>query len=119
MKSGTVNSTLTRGYGTLGGLGIIGAAVFAVPEHAAPGATASWDGLLLDDRGAHDRPGLHGLPWERIDPRWLHVVGVLATVEAAWAVAVFGQAYLALFFLIAVSVAYMTPDARSLLPHSS
>jgi hypothetical protein len=52
-----------------------------------------------------------------LDPRWLHLLGVLATVEAAWAVAVFGQAYVAFYFLIAVSVAYMAPDAKSLAPH--
>lgn len=57
------------------------------------------------------------LPWERLDFRWLHVVGVIATVEAAVAVAVFGQSYTAFYFLIAVAVAYVTPDSKALFAH--
>ena len=116
MKRGAVNSTLTRGYGTLAGLGIIGAAVLAVPST-----------LFLDPRPEAEAyfstvaalvVGLccMALPWERIDARWLHLVGLLAIVQAAVAVAVFGQAYVAFYFLIAVAAAYMTVDLEGASP---
>ncbi len=114
-KRGPVNSALSRGYGTLAGLGIIGAAVIALPST-----------LFLDPRPeaaaylttvAALVIGLvcMGLPWERIDARWLHLVGVIATVQAAVAVAVFGQAYVAFYFLIALAAAYMTWTWKELL----
>jgi hypothetical protein len=117
MRSGTVNSSLTRGYGTLGGLGIIGAALFAVPSTLLLEPRPQADAYLATLAGLATGFICLALPWERMDTRWLHLVGILATVEAAWAVAVFGQAYVAFYFLIAVSVAYMAPNARSLAPH--
>lgn len=117
MRSGTVNSTLTRGYGMLAGLGIIGAAVFAVPSTLLLEPLPPAEAYLSTVAALTTGLVCMALPWERMDGRWLHLFGVLATVEAAWAVAVFGQAYLALYFLIAVSIAYVTPDARSLVPH--
>ena len=113
----TVSSTLTRGYGTLAGLGIIGAAIFAVPSTLLLEPQPQPEAYLSTVAGLATGLACMALPWERIDARWLHLVGVLATVEAAWAVAVFGQAYTAFFFLIAVAVAYVTPDPKSLLPH--
>ena len=113
MRSGTVNSSLTRGYGTLGGLGIIGAALFAVPSTLLLEPLPDPDAYLSTLAGLATGFVCLALPWERMNPRWLHLFGVLATVEAAWAVAVFGQAYVAFYFLIAVSVAYMAANART------
>jgi hypothetical protein len=116
-KQKNADSTLSRGYGTLAGLGVISAAIFAVPStlllEPLPGAEA----YLVTVAGLATGLACMSLPWERMDPRWLHGIGVLVTIEAAWAVAVFGYAYMAFYFLIAVSVAYATPDPRALLPH--
>src|SRR5688500_160298 len=117
MRSGTVNSTLIRGYGTLGGLGIIGAAIFAVPSTLLLDPLPPAEAYLSTIAALTTGLVCIALPWERLDGRWLHLFGVLATVEAAWAVAVFGPAYLSFFFLIAVAIAYVTPDAKSLLAH--
>lgn len=117
MKRGPVNSTLSRGYGTLAGLGITGAAIFAVPSTLLLEPLPPAEAYLVTVAGVVTGLACMALPWERLNPRWLHLVGALATVEAAAAVAVFGHVYAAFFFLIAVAVAYVTPDARSLLPH--
>lgn len=109
---GTINSTLSRGYGTLAGLGFIGAAVVAVPSTLLLDPVPPSESYLVTVAGIATGLACMALPWERMDPRWLHVVGALATVQAAAAVAVFGQAYIAFFFLIAMAVAYMVPDAK-------
>lgn len=110
-----MGAALARGYGALAGFGFIGAAVLAVPstllldpipEPAAYGVTLA---------GVATGFALMALPWGRLDLRWLHLVALLATVQAAAAVAVFGQAYVAFFFLIAVGVAYVVPTPRELL----
>lgn len=114
-ERGRVSSTLARGYGTLAGMAIIGAAALAVPST-----------LFLDPRPESEAylstvaaimVGLicMALPWERMDARWLHFVGVLATVLAAVAVALFGPTYVAFYFLIAVAAAYMSSTWRELL----
>ncbi len=117
MRLGPVSSTLTRGYGTLAGLGIIGAALLAVPSTLLLDPAPPPEAYLSTVAGLVTGLACIALPWERMDPRWLHLVAVLATVEAAWAVAVFGRTYLAFFFLIAVAIAYVTPGTKSLLPH--
>ncbi|MEJ7875890.1 MAG: hypothetical protein WKF62_04450 [Solirubrobacterales bacterium] len=117
MKQGQVNSTLSRGYGTLAGLGIIGAAILAVPSTLLLDPLPSSESYLVTVAGLVTGLICMALPWERMDFRWLHVVGVVATVEAAAAVAVFGQSYTAFFFLIAVAVAYVTPEPKMLLAH--
>lgn len=116
-KNGTVSSTLSRAYGTLAGLGFIGAAVLAIPSTLLLEPRPPAESYLITVAGLFTGLVLMTLPWERMDPRWLHAVGVLATVQAAGAVAVFGQAYTAFFFLIAVAVAYMVPDRKGLLFH--
>ena len=117
MRPGTDNSTLTRGYGTLAGMGIIGAAILAVPSTLLLDPRPDSEAYLATVAGLVTGLVCISLPWERMDPRWLHLIGFIATVEAAWAVAVFGQAYTAFFFVIAVAAAYVTPDPRSLLSH--
>jgi len=114
MNREPVNATLTRGYGTLAGVGIIGAAVLALPstlfldplppaEHYLSTVAALVVGLIC-----------MALPWERMDSRWLHLVGFLVTVQAAVAVVLFGQVYAAFYFVIAVAAAYMTATWREL-----
>ncbi|HYH62694.1 MAG TPA: hypothetical protein VD766_12575 [Solirubrobacterales bacterium] len=113
-RRGPVNSTLSRGYGTLAGLGIIGAAVLAVPStlflDPRPEAEAYFSTIAALAIGLV----CMALPWERIDARWLHLVGVVAIVQAAVAVVVFGQVYVAFYFLIAVAAAYMTATWKEL-----
>ena len=117
MREGTVNSTLSRGYGTLAGLGFIGAAILAIPStrllHPLPAA----EDYLVTVAGLVTGLICMALPWERLDLRWLHAVGVVATVQAAIAVAVFGQLYTAFFFLLGIGVAYMVPDLKALFGH--
>ena len=110
--TGTINSKLSRGYGTLAGLGFIGAAVVAVPSTLLLDSVAATEAYLVTVAGLATGLACMALPWERMDPRWLHLVGALATVQAAAAVAVFGQSYMAFFFIIAMAVAYMVPDAK-------
>ncbi len=113
----SVQATLSRGYGTLAGLGFIGAAVLAVPSTLLLEPRPPGQDYLVTVAGLFTGLVCMSLPWERLDLRWLHVVGVLATVQAAAAVAVFGQPYSAIFFLIAVGVAYIVPDNRGLVAH--
>ena len=113
----SVQATLSRGYGTLAGLGFIGAAVLAVPSTLLLEPRPPGQDYLVTVAGLFTGLVCMSLPWERLDLRWLHVVGVLATVQAAVAVAVFGQPYSAIFFLIAVGVAYIVPDFRGLAAH--
>lgn len=110
--TGTVNSKLSRGFGTLAGLGFIGAAVVAVPSTLLLDPVPATEAYLVTVAGLATGLACMALPWERMDPRWLHLVGALATVQAAAAVAVFGQSYIAFFFIIAMAVAYMVPDAK-------
>ncbi len=117
MMRGRVNSTLSRGYGTLAGLGIIGAAILAVPSTLLLDPLPPSEAYLATVAGLVTGLICMALPWERMDFRWLHVVGLIATVEAAVAVAVFGQSYTAFFFVIAVAVAYVTPEAKALIAH--
>ncbi|MEJ7875349.1 MAG: hypothetical protein WKF62_01710 [Solirubrobacterales bacterium] len=117
MNRRQVKSTLSRGYGTLAGMGIIGAAIFVVPSTLFLEPAPPSESYLATIAGLVTGLICMALPWERMDFRWLHVVGVIATVEAAVAVAVFGQSYAAFFFLIAVAVAYVTPESRALLAH--
>jgi hypothetical protein len=110
------SSALARGYGTLAGLGFIGAALLAVPSTLLVRPVPAPEDYLLTLAGIATGFCCIALPWERLSKRWLHLVGVLATVQAAVAVAVFGQPYVAFFFLIAVGVAYVVPTPRELLP---
>lgn len=112
-----VNSKLVRGYGTLAGLGFIGAALFAVPSTLLLEPVPPASSYLLTVAGVLSGFLCIALPWERMDVRWLHVAGVVATIEAAGAVAVFGMPYVAFFFLVAVSVAYVSPDPRHVAGH--
>ena len=112
-----VNSKLVRGYGTLAGLGFIGAALFAVPSTLLLEPVPPASSYLLTVAGLLSGFICIALPWERMDVRWLHVAGVVATIEAASAVAVFGMPYVAFFFLVAVSVAYVSPDPRPVAGH--
>ena len=111
------NASLTRGYGTLGGLAFVAVSIFAVPSTLLLEPLPPAEAYFLTLAGLTTGFVCLALPWERLDPRWLHLFGALATVEAAWAVAVFGPPYVAFFFTIAVSVAYVTPNARRLLAH--
>jgi hypothetical protein len=112
-----VSSTLSRGYGTLAGLGFIGAAMFAVPSTLLLDPAPPSEDYLATVAGLVTGLVCMALPWERLDLRWLHAVGVVATIQAAVAVAVFGQPYTAFFFLIAVGVAYMAPDVKGMGAH--
>lgn len=112
-----VDSTLARGYGTLAGLGFIGAALFAIPSTLLLEPRPETGSYLVSVAGLVTGLVCMALPWERINPKWLHAVGVIATVEAAIAVAVFGQPYAAFFFLIGVLVAYVAPYPRIVAGH--
>ena len=98
-------------------MGIIGAAILAVPSTLLLNPLPPAEAYLATVAAVASGLVCIALPWERMDARWLHLVGVIATLEAACAVEIFGNAYMAFFFLIAVAVAYVTPDPRSLLIH--
>jgi len=83
-----------------------------VPSTLLLDSVAATEAYLVTVAGLATGLACMALPWERMDPRWLHLVGALATVQAAAAVAVFGQSYMAFFFIIAMAVAYMVPDAK-------
>ena len=108
-----VDPKLVRAFGTLAGFGFIGVAVVALPSTRLLEPTPEPQAYFLTLAAILTGLVCLAIPWERIDPRWLHVVGFVATVEAAATVAVFGFAYVAIYFLIAVLIAYVSPDARS------
>jgi len=112
-----VDPKLARAYGTLAGFGFLGVAVLGLPSTLLLEPEPEPSDYLLTLAGALTGLVCLGLPWERIGPRWLHLVGIVAIAEAAAAVAVFGQPYVVFFFLIAVFVAYFAPDARALALH--
>jgi hypothetical protein len=109
-----VDPTLARAYGTLAGFGFIGVAFLEVPGalllEPAPAREAYFVTLVAALTGVL----WLAFPWEKVDPRWLHMVGAAATIETAVTVAVFGEAYVVVFFLIAVFAAYFAPDLRVL-----
>ena len=109
-----VGPTLARAYGTLAGFGFIGVALLTLPSTRLLDPLPAPEAYLLTLAGLVTGLVCIAVPWDRLDPRWLHAIGVVATVEAAATVAVFGQPYVAFFFLIAVLVAYVAPDGRTL-----
>jgi hypothetical protein len=114
---GAVNSALTRGYGTLAGLGFVGAALLAVPSTLLLDPTPPAENYLATVGALFTGLVCMSLPWERMDQRWLHAVGALATAETAVGVALFGQAYVAIYFLVAIAAAYVTAEPKPLLVH--
>jgi len=112
-----IESTLVRGYGTLAGLGFIGAALFAIPSSILLEPSPPSGAYLLTIAALASGFACMALPWERINPRWLHAVGVLATIQAAAAVALFGQSFVVVYFLIGLGVAYVAPDPRIVAGH--
>ncbi len=109
-----VGPKLARAYGTLAGFGFIGVALLTLPSTRLLEPLPAPEAYLLTLAGLVTGLVCIAIPWDWIDPRWLHVIGVVATAEAAATVAVFGQPYVAFFFLIAVLVAYVAPDARTI-----
>jgi hypothetical protein len=112
-----VDPKLARAYGTLAGFGFLGVAVLGLPSTMLLEPEPEPSAYLLTLVGALSGLLCLALPWERLDPRWLHLVGIVAIAEAAAAVVVFGQAYVVFFFLIAVFVAYFAPDGKVLALH--
>jgi hypothetical protein len=104
---------LARAYGTLAGFGFIGVAVLALPSTRLLDPSPEPQAYFLTLAAMLTGLVCLAIPWDRIDARWLHAVGVTATVEAAATVAVFGFPYAAFYFLIAVLIAYVSPDVRS------
>ena len=104
---------LARAYGTLAGFGFIGVAVLALPSTRLLDPPPEPQAYFLTLAAMLTGLVCLAIPWDRIDARWLHAVGVTATVEAAATVAVFGFPYVAFYFLIAVLIAYVSPDVRS------
>jgi hypothetical protein len=109
-----VNSTLARAYGTLAGFGFIGVALLALPSTRLIEPLPEPQDYFLTLAVVLTGLVCLAIPWDRIDIRWLHLVGAAATVEAAASVAVFGSPYVAFYFVIVVLVAYVSPDLRSL-----
>jgi hypothetical protein len=109
-----VDSTLARAYGTLAGFGFIGVALLALPSTRLIEPLPEPQDYFLTLAVILTGLVCLAIPWDRIDIRWLHLVGVAATVEAAASVAVFGSPYVAFYFVIVVLVAYVSPDLRSL-----
>jgi hypothetical protein len=108
-----VDPRLARAYGTLAGFGFIGVAVLALPSTRLLEPPPEPQAYFLTLGAILTGLVCLAIPWERIDPRWLHALGAAATIEAAATVAVFGFTYVAFYFLIAVLIAYVSPDARS------
>ena len=108
-----VDPKLARAYGTLAGFGFIGVALLALPSTRLLDPTPAPEAYLLTLLGLVTGLACLAIPWDWLDPRWLHVAGAVATVETAATVAVFGTPYVALYFLIAVLVAYVAPDPRT------
>jgi hypothetical protein len=109
-----VDPILARAYGTLAGFGFIGVALLEVPGALLLEPAPEREAYFLTLVAALTGLLWLAFPWEKVDPRWLHVVGVAATIETAVSVAVFGQPYVVIFFLIAVFAAYFAPDLRVL-----
>lgn len=109
-----VEPKLARAYGTLAGFGFIGVALLALPSTRLLDPTPAPEAYLLTLAGLVTGLICLAIPWDWVDPRWLHLVGALATVEAAATVAVFGLPYVAFYFMIAVLVAYVAPDPRTI-----
>jgi hypothetical protein len=112
-RTRVVDPRLARAYGTLAGFGFIGVAVLALPSTRLLDPLPEPQAYFLTLAAMLTGLVCLAIPWERVDPRWLHAVGLAATVEAAATVAVFGFPYVAFYFLIAVLIAYVSPDARS------
>jgi hypothetical protein len=109
-----VDPTLARAYGTLAGYGFIGVSLLSLPSTRLLDPPPSPEAYFLTLAGLLTGLCCLAVPWERIDPRWLHALGVIATAETAATVAVFGPPYVAFYFLIAVLIAYVSPDVRSI-----
>lgn len=112
-----IESRLARGYGTLAGVVFIGAALLAVPSTLLLEPTPSGDAYLLTLAALATGFLCMALPWERINPNWLNLFGVLATIQVAAAVEVFGQSFLALYFVVALAMAYVASGGRVLAGH--
>ena len=108
-----IDSRLARAYGTLAGFGFIGASLLALPSTWVLDPLPEPQAYFLTLAGILTGLVCLAVPWDRLDPWWLHLVGAAAIIEAAASVAVFGQPYVAFFFLIAVLAAYISPDVRS------
>ena len=109
-----VEPKLARAYGTLAGFGFIGVAVLALPSTRLLDPAPAPEAYLLTLAGLVTGLICLAIPWDWLDPRWLHVVGMVATVETAATVAVFGLPYVAFYFMVAVLVAYIAPDLRTI-----
>ncbi len=105
---------LARAYGTLAGFGFVGVAVLTLPSTRLLDPMPAPEAYLLTLVGLVTGLICLAVPWDWFDPRWLNLVGVAAIIEAAATVEVFGQPYVALFFLIAVLAAYVSPDRRTM-----
>jgi hypothetical protein len=109
-----VEPRLARAYGTLAGFGFVGAALMMLPSTRLLEPAPAPEAYLLTLLSLVTGLVCLAVPWDLIDPRWLHLIGAAAIAETAATVAVFGQLYVALFFLIGVLVAYIAPDGRTL-----
>ena len=109
-----VDPNLARAYGTLAGYGFIGVSLLTFPSTLLLDPQPDPEAYFLTLAGLLTGLCALAIPWDLIDPRWLHLLGIVATAETAATVAVFGQPYVALYFLIAVLVAYISPGARTL-----
>jgi hypothetical protein len=109
-----VNPTLARAYGTLAGFGFIGVSALSLPSTRLLDPLPQPEAYFLTLAGVLTGLVCLAIPWERLDPRWLHLVGFAATAETAAAVAVFGPPYIAFYFPVGMLVAYISPDARSI-----
>jgi hypothetical protein len=112
-----VDPKLARAYGTLAGFGFIGVALLGIPGALLLEPPPEREAFFVTLAAALTGIVCLAFPWDMLDPRWLHAIGVAAIVEAAASVAVFGSSYVALFFLIAVFAAYFAPTGRVLAGH--
>lgn len=109
-----VEPRLARAYGTLAGYGFVGLGLLLLPSTRLLEPVPPAEAYLLTLLGFVTGLVCLAVPWDLIDPRWLHLIGTAAIAETAATVAVFGQQYVAVFFLIGVLVAYIAPDTRTL-----
>ena len=113
---GEFRAITLRGAWRLGGILFIGGSLSTTPA------------LLLLEKPVE--PWVYGLtllgvlsglvcmmiPWQRVDERWLAAVPILATVEAAVAIAATSEVFTYLYFFVALFVALVFPSARRMGP---
>jgi diguanylate cyclase (GGDEF)-like protein len=106
-----------RRDGRLAGILFIGGAISAVPASFLVEPEPEGSIYLLTVLGVASGLLCLILPWERISPRWLHAIPVIATIEIAAVVGLGGPVFSYLYFFVGIYVAAIFSEPRELVAH--